>query len=561
MSRRRREARSGRGVGYARLISLANYLCGGSLGSRRAARRPRPPRHARARRLRRRRATRARSGGRAADDRGAGGPSTVKEDSVELRGRVSPARASVEGARGGAPPVSNGAFSATVKLDEGVNVIDVSASMPGRSAAFAALRVTFDPRVTIPDLSGVQDDEAASKLDALGLDVSLDAVGGLFDELRSGPRRVCESDPPAGSVVDPGSKVTLKTAKAAADRDGSAPWPAGDQRDPVRPLWPRSATTSTPRATIEWAGRDRRRLAGRVAAQLGGVAAAAAQRPGAAGAPADVEVGELVAGDLVALELAAVGGQHGGAAALGVAGEDALDVAREHAGERAGVLGADRARRTRRPRRAPRRSRAGGSRRRRRPVADDHRGGHGRRQRGDHEQAERAAARRPGAAALERRGVRGRLPLRSAARSGSGSRCASSSVGIAVVTRGGGGGAGGDGALLLGDRLARGGGERRAAEVAGRRVAVLGVLGQRALDHAVELGGHRRALGRARRRLVQVRAHRLRDGVAAERRLAGQRREQHAAERVDVRARVARAPRAGARATCSRRCRSRRRSR
>ena len=35
----------------------------------------------------------------------------------------------------------------------------------------------------------------------------------IFDELRSGPRRVCESDPPAGSVVDPGSSVTLKTAK------------------------------------------------------------------------------------------------------------------------------------------------------------------------------------------------------------------------------------------------------------------------------------------------------------------------------------------------------------
>ena len=77
-------------------------------------------------------------------------------------------------------------------------MIDVSASMPGRSAAFAALRVTYDPRVTIPDLAGVQDDEAADRLEALGLEVSLDAVGGLFDELRSGPRRVCESDPPAG---------------------------------------------------------------------------------------------------------------------------------------------------------------------------------------------------------------------------------------------------------------------------------------------------------------------------------------------------------------------------
>ena len=137
---------------------------------------------------------------------------TVKEDTVELRGRVSPKRATVEVA-GEAAPVSSGAFSKTVKLDEGVNVIDVSATMPGRSAAFAALRVTYDPRVTIPDLTGQVDEDAASKLDSLGLDVELEAVGGFLDELRSGPRRVCETDPPAGATVDPSSSVTLKTAK------------------------------------------------------------------------------------------------------------------------------------------------------------------------------------------------------------------------------------------------------------------------------------------------------------------------------------------------------------
>jgi hypothetical protein len=138
---------------------------------------------------------------------------TVKEDTVELRGRVVPARAAVE-VQGEAAAVSNGAFSKTVKLREGVNVIDVNATMPGRSAAFAALRVTYDPRVTIPDLSGVVDDEAADRIDALGLEPELEAVGGLFDELRSGPRRVCESDPPAGTSVDPGTSVTLKTAKS-----------------------------------------------------------------------------------------------------------------------------------------------------------------------------------------------------------------------------------------------------------------------------------------------------------------------------------------------------------
>ena len=137
---------------------------------------------------------------------------TVKEDSVELRGRVSPARAAVE-VGGEAAAVANGAFRKTVELEEGVNVIDVSATMPGRSSAFAALRVSYDPRVTVPDLSGLVDEEAVARLEALGLEPGLDAIGGLFDELRSGPRRVCESDPPAGSVVDPGTQVVLATAK------------------------------------------------------------------------------------------------------------------------------------------------------------------------------------------------------------------------------------------------------------------------------------------------------------------------------------------------------------
>lgn len=138
--------------------------------------------------------------------------STVKDDSVEVAGRVSPARASVL-VLGKAASVTGGRFSTEVPLDEGANVIDVAASMPGRSSAFAALRVTYDPRVTVPDLEGVVDGEAADRISALGLDPNLQASGGLFDELRSGPRRVCESDPPAGATVEPGAEVTLKTAK------------------------------------------------------------------------------------------------------------------------------------------------------------------------------------------------------------------------------------------------------------------------------------------------------------------------------------------------------------
>ena len=138
--------------------------------------------------------------------------STSKDGTVQLTGTVQPARAAVE-VLGHAATVTGGSFSASVPLDEGVNVIDVSATMPGRSAAFAALRVTYDPRVTIPDLTHAVDDDAASRISKLGLDPQLEATGGLFDEFRSGPRRVCESDPPAGTEVDPGTTVTLKTRK------------------------------------------------------------------------------------------------------------------------------------------------------------------------------------------------------------------------------------------------------------------------------------------------------------------------------------------------------------
>jgi hypothetical protein len=139
--------------------------------------------------------------------------STTRNDSVELTGTVQPAKAAVE-VLGHAATVSNGSFSATVPLNEGVNVIDVAATMPGRSAAFGAVRVTYDPRVTIPDLTHLVDDDAANRVKKLGLDPSLEAVGGLLDEFRSGPRRVCQTDPPAGTTVDPGTQVTVKTAKS-----------------------------------------------------------------------------------------------------------------------------------------------------------------------------------------------------------------------------------------------------------------------------------------------------------------------------------------------------------
>lgn len=137
----------------------------------------------------------------------------VREDTLEVRGRVSPGRAAVR-VRGEPASVTDGRFSATVELQEGVNVIDVSAGMPGRSSAFRALRVTHDPRIVVPDLTGVPEQEAADRLTGLGLEPSVDRVGGLFDEFRSGEPRVCESDPPAGSRVKPGEEVALAVARS-----------------------------------------------------------------------------------------------------------------------------------------------------------------------------------------------------------------------------------------------------------------------------------------------------------------------------------------------------------
>jgi hypothetical protein len=136
----------------------------------------------------------------------------VREGSLEVRGHVSPGRARVE-VKGEPTPVSGGTFATTVELEEGVNLIDVSAAMAGRSSAFRAIRVTHDPRIVVPDLTGEVDVDAAERIDKLGLDPAIDHVGGLFDDFRSGVPRVCETEPPPGAKLLPGDEVVLKVAR------------------------------------------------------------------------------------------------------------------------------------------------------------------------------------------------------------------------------------------------------------------------------------------------------------------------------------------------------------
>ena len=67
----------------------------------------------------------------------------------------------------------------------------------------------------------------------------------------------------------------------------------------------------------------------------------------------------------------------------------------------------------------------------------------------------------------------------------------------------------------FGDRLAAGGGDRRAAKLAGGQEALRGVLGHRAREDAIDLHGKLGAqLARRGRRTVQVRLELRRVSVA-----------------------------------------------
>ena len=81
----------------------------------------------------------------------------------------------------------------------------------------------------------------------------------------------------------------------------------------------------------------------------------------------------------------------------------------------------------------------------------------------------------------------------------------------------------------------RGRRERSSAQLAGGLIAVAPALGQRARHDLVEGPRHARRSGRARGRIIQVGKDRAGNGPAGERRLAGERSVEDAAERVNVR--------------------------
>jgi len=142
-----------------------------------------------------------------------GDGAAVRADRVVVRGTVSPAGATVL-VRGQAVPVDGGgAWSATIGLEAGTNVIDVLASAKGARAAMTALRVRRLVTVRVPDVSGAGGADATDRLAGLGLQAHVVDTGGFLDGLLPGKPVVCETQPAAGEVVDAGTTVQVLVSK------------------------------------------------------------------------------------------------------------------------------------------------------------------------------------------------------------------------------------------------------------------------------------------------------------------------------------------------------------
>ncbi|MDP2710257.1 MAG: PASTA domain-containing protein [Solirubrobacteraceae bacterium] len=137
---------------------------------------------------------------------------TIRGGTVDVRGQVSP-RASEVTVLGRPALVTEGSFTAVVPLEPGANVIDVIAAAPRRRPALAALRVTRDILVSVPDLAGLAEDELEERLEPLGLRPDVERGGGLFDALRPGERVVCEQEPEPGTRVRRGGVVDVVVAR------------------------------------------------------------------------------------------------------------------------------------------------------------------------------------------------------------------------------------------------------------------------------------------------------------------------------------------------------------
>jgi hypothetical protein len=110
--------------------------------------------------------------------------------------------------------VRRGSFTAVVPVAAGTNVIDVLAGSPRAADAMAVVRVYRQLPVAVPDVGGQDPSVAVRQLSRAGLRPRLQGGGGFFQSLLPFvSKQVCSTDPPAGSLLPPGSAVTLQIAR------------------------------------------------------------------------------------------------------------------------------------------------------------------------------------------------------------------------------------------------------------------------------------------------------------------------------------------------------------
>lgn len=133
--------------------------------------------------------------------------------SVPITGTVSPANATVL-VSGRQVAVTGGAFTATVPITPGFNVVDVIASAPRSVGAADAVRVYRQALVTVPDLGGDSPGQATARLRGLGLVAQVHQGGGFLQSLIPFlSAHVCHTTPAFGRAVAPRSLVAVEVAK------------------------------------------------------------------------------------------------------------------------------------------------------------------------------------------------------------------------------------------------------------------------------------------------------------------------------------------------------------
>jgi hypothetical protein len=136
----------------------------------------------------------------------------VLDGSVSVSGTVSPRTASVT-VNGQRVAVSGGSFNTQVQLSPGTNVVDVLAGSTQSQAAMTAVRVYRQVMVAVPDVTGQSPSDATKQLSAKGLKPKVENSDSSFDFFIPRSRRVCATDPQAGTQVAPGATVQVLTAK------------------------------------------------------------------------------------------------------------------------------------------------------------------------------------------------------------------------------------------------------------------------------------------------------------------------------------------------------------